>query len=303
MPDGQEIVKIPNARQPNFRVDGQRLLINHEGGGIENVFEYDLAEGTEKQVSDNYQDWHPFYDPWGNRVVYGNSELAVGSAVPLLGDDGQVVRDENDKVIFHSPTKPFIFVQCGLLPPHQETEPRCRNIPWLGVLVPAGQMGEIQGTHPVWTANDMIAYRGCNSWSGFSLCGIYIVPASSTKGFSNGFIPRQLTRDSSDTPSDTKGDLIAFTSQRDGDFEAYVMNLNGEGVRNLSNSPDSSDGLPTVSPDGNWVAFVSDRGGRWAVWVVPTVGGSAQKLFDLPSNIPWGDGGRVWMNERISWGP
>jgi len=149
----------------------------------------------------------------------------------------------------------------------------------------------------------MIAYRGCNSWAGSGLCGLYIVPSSSTKGFSDGFIPRQLTQESSDTPSDTKDNLIAFTSQRDGDFEAYIMDLNGAGVINLSNSPGSSDGLPTISPDGNWVAFISDRSGRWAVWVVPVIGGSAQKLFDLPTDAPWGEGDRVWMNERISWGP
>jgi hypothetical protein len=164
-------------------------------------------------------------------------------------------------------------------------------------------MGEIQGTHPVWTASDMIAYKGCNTWAGSQLCGIYIVPSSSTKGFSDGFIPRQLTQHTSDTPSDTKGNLIAFTSQRDGDWEAYVMDLNGNGVKNLSNSPNSNDGLPTISPDGNWVAFVSDRGGQWAVWAVAVGGGSAQKLFDLPTNIPWGDGNRAWINERISWGP
>jgi hypothetical protein len=261
---------------------------------VENLFEYNLANGIEKQVSDAPQDWHPFYDPWGNRVVYGNSNLTVGSPERVI-EEGQAT--------FSAIRKPFIFVQCGLLPPHQETDPRCRDIPWLGVLIPAGQMGEIQGSHPVWTANDMIAYRGCNSWSGFQLCGIYIVPSTSTKGFSDGFIPRQLTRQSSDTPSDTKNNLIAFTSQRDGNFEAYIMDLNGQGLKNLSDSPDSNDGLPTISPDGNWVAFISDRGGRWAIWVVPVVGGPAQKLFDLPADIPWGEGDRVWMNERISWGP
>jgi hypothetical protein len=64
-------------------------------------------------------------------------------------------------------------------------------------------MGEIQGTNPVWTTNDMIAYKGCNSWAGFAACGIYTVPAASTKGFSDGFIPRQLTKDTSDVPTDT----------------------------------------------------------------------------------------------------
>jgi TolB protein len=149
----------------------------------------------------------------------------------------------------------------------------------------------------------MIAYKGCNTWAGSRLCGIYIVPSASTKGLSDGFIPRQITTDTSDTPSDTEGDLIAFTSRRDGNWEAYLMDLDGAEVRNLSNSPTSNDGLPAISPDGNWIAFVSDRDGRWAVWAVPRAGGPAEKLFDLPASTPWGDGDRTWLNERISWGP
>ncbi|HXW01199.1 MAG TPA: hypothetical protein VEC93_22500, partial [Anaerolineae bacterium] len=296
LPAGQEIAKIPYARQPNFHFDGQRLLINREGGGQDSLYEYNLADWTERQVSDAPKDSHPFYDPGGGRVAYGNPELTYGKP--------ERVYDEDDKkYIFTGVHKPFIFVQCGLLPPHQEQEPRCRDIPNLGVLVPAGQMGEIQGTHPVWTSNDMIAFKGCNSWSGFSACGIYAVPSASTKGFSDGFIPKQLTKDTSDIPSDTKGNLITFTSQRDGNWEAYVMDLNGSAVKNLSNSSNSNDGLPVISPDGNWVAFISDREGRWAIWATPVVGGSVEKLFDLPAGVLWAEGERAWINERISWGP
>ena len=149
----------------------------------------------------------------------------------------------------------------------------------------------------------MIVYSGCNTWAGSRLCGIYRVPSGSTKRLSDGFIPGQLTRDSSDIPTDTKGNLITFMSRRDGDWESYIMDLNGAKVNNLSNSPASHDGLPTISPDGAWVAFVSDRTGHWAIWAVPVAGGSAQKLFDLPAIHPWGDGDRTWTNERISWGP
>jgi hypothetical protein len=296
MPDSKETLMIPNARQPHFRFDGQRLLINREAGGIENLFEYDFTNGIEHQVSDAPRDAHPFYDPAGNRVVYGNDELTVGKPE-------KVYNKEEGKYYYSGVRKPFIFVQCGLLPPHQEKEQRCRDIPTLGVLVPANQVGEIQGSNPVWTSNDMIAYKGCNSWAGSRLCGIYMVPSASTKGLSDGFNPRQVTRDTTDIPSDTKGNLLAFTSQRDGNWEAYVMNLDGQGVKNLSNSSDSNDGLPTISPDGNWVAFVSDRDGHWAIWVTPVIGGASHKLFDLPATVPWGDGDRAWTNERISWGP
>ncbi len=301
--NGQEIAKIPNARQPNFRADGQRLLINHESTenvkhnladgrtaiyvlknyrAIEDIYEYNLADRTEKQVSDTPPDSHPFYNPQGNRVVYGSLKP------PVDPDDSQL---------------PYVFVQCGLLPPHQEVEQRCQDLSNFGVLVPAGQPGEIWGNYPVWTSNDMIAYRGCDSWAQSTACGIYIVSSLATRGFSNGTMPSQLTQDANDIPSDTKGNLIAFTAYRENNWEAYLVNLDGSKVRNLSNSPNSSDGLPTISPNGNWIAFISDRNGQWAVWVVPVTGGPAQKLFDLPTNTPWGNDDRVWINERISWGP
>lgn len=283
VPAGQETGRIPSARQPKFHLDGQRLLVNHEGGGhgIEHIFEYNLLDGSNKRVSDDSQDSHPFYDPASTRIVYGNSNLIIGA-------DGD--------------RHPFLYVQCGLLPPHQEVEPHCKDIPTFGVLVPAGQMGEIWGSQPVWADNEMIVYRGCDSWSGGATCGIYRVGSWATKSLGNGANPRRLTSDLSDTPTDTQGNLIVFMSQREGNWETYVMDLDGAAVKNLSNSPDSNDGLPTLSPDGNWIAFVSDRDGSWAIWVIPVTGGPVQKLFSLPRDNPWGDGDRTWTNERISWG-
>jgi len=105
------------------------------------------------------------------------------------------------------------------------------------------------------------------------------------------------------TPTDTAGTLVALHSRETGDWEAYVMGIDGGPLINLSNSPSSSDGVPTFSPDGQWVAFASDRGGSWAVYVVPSSGGTPTKLFDFPKPNPWGTGGdRDWMNERMSWG-
>jgi Tol biopolymer transport system component len=62
-----------------------------------------------------------------------------------------------------------------------------------------------------------------------------------------------------------------------------------------------------VSPDGNWVAFVSDRDGAWGIWIVPRSGGEPEKILDFSTintnPSPWGVGDRAWMFERISWGP
>jgi hypothetical protein len=306
LPDGQEINLVTNARQPSFRRDGRKLLFNHESNereivyeytladgrtfryALENhdsagsIYEYNIADGTETQVSDNARDAHPFYNPRGDRVAYDNTVLAFEPGSTQLAN---------------------IFVQCGLLPPHQEHEERCWALAKFGMLILPASAGAIQGSHPVWADNDKIIYSGCREEANPATCGIYAIDAQATAGQRNGDIPRRLTQNASDIPTDTKGDLVAFTSRREGNWEAYVMSLAGIWVRNLSESPNSNDGLPTLSPDGNWAAFVSDRSGAWAVWLVPVAGGPAQKLFTLPRNVPWGQGSRAWTNERISWGP
>jgi Tol biopolymer transport system component len=87
-------------------------------------------------------------------------------------------------------------------------------------------------------------------------------------------------------------------SNRDGNWEIYVVNSDGTGLRRLTHSA-ANDGLPTWSPDGETLAFVSDEGGSWAVWAIDADGANRRKLFDI------GGGGLTldWQHERISWGP
>jgi len=285
MPGGEPLTRINGARQPDFREDGVKLLVNAQGGGFgENVFEVDAATGNiDRPVSGSPTDSHPMYGGGGYRVAYDNPQLAIGA-------DGN----------YHS----YIFVQCGIVPPSQEGEQTCSDIARFGILVPAGQVGEIQGSNPVWTDTDQIVYKGCNSWAGGQSCGIFTVGSWANKRSSNGETPRKIADGTSSIPTDTEGNLVAFHSRESGDWEAYVMDVNGGGVTNLSNSPTSNDGVPTISPDGQWVAFASNRDGSWAVYVVPSSGGQVTKLFDFPKSNPWGVGGdREWTNERMSWGP
>ena len=57
-----------------------------------------------------------------------------------------------------------------------------------------------------------------------------------------------------------RGDLIAFCSFRDGDFDIYTVRPDGSQVRKLTNSQ-GNDAHPTWSPDGNWIVFSSSRQG------------------------------------------
>ena len=63
------------------------------------------------------------------------------------------------------------------------------------------------------------------------------------------------------------GKRIAFTSNRDGNYEIYVMNADGSGPKNLTNHK-GWDNFATWSPDGKRLAFVSNRDGGHDVYVM-----------------------------------
>ncbi len=64
------------------------------------------------------------------------------------------------------------------------------------------------------------------------------------------------------------GSRLTFSTNRDGDFELYVMNADGSQPRNLSRSPQSTEGLADWSPDGRRLVFYSDLGGNKEVYIL-----------------------------------
>ena len=73
------------------------------------------------------------------------------------------------------------------------------------------------------------------------------------------------------------GSRIAFTTNRDGNPEIYVMNADGSGVRRLTNSP-AIDVSPTWSPSGNQIAWVSDRTGTPRIYLM-NIDGTGQRVL------------------------
>lgn len=152
---------------------------------------------------------------------------------------------------------------------------------------------DVRGESPAWTGDGRIVYAGCHYESGSAQCGLLSI--SSDPGPQP---PQQLTDHPEDTAPAAYGDRVAFMSNRDGNWEIYVVNSDGTGFVRLTHDS-ANDGLPTWSPDGRSIAFVSDRGGIWAVWAVNPDGSDRRKLFDLG-----GEGLAVdWLHEQIAWGP
>ena len=86
-----------------------------------------------------------------------------------------------------------------------------------------------------------------------------------------------------DNPSvSPDGKKIAFMSDRDGDIEIYVMNVDGSNPRRLTHSP-GRDAHPEWSPDGQKIYFQSPRETKVPqVYVMNADGGEPKRLTNNP---------------------
>jgi len=76
--------------------------------------------------------------------------------------------------------------------------------------------------------------------------------------------------------------------------------------RNLTHSDDANDRLPAWSPDGRWVAYLSDRDGEYEVWLSPSDGsGPPRQLTDghaaFFSGLTWSpDSKRLSLTDQLN---
>jgi uncharacterized delta-60 repeat protein len=76
---------------------------------------------------------------------------------------------------------------------------------------------------------------------------------------------------------------IAFQSDRDGDMDIYIMNVDGSGQTNLMDNS-SYDYSPNWSPDGGKIAFTSNRDGNQEVYVMNADGSWQTNLTHNSAN-------------------
>jgi eukaryotic-like serine/threonine-protein kinase len=106
------------------------------------------------------------------------------------------------------------------------------------------------------------------------------------------------------------GTLVAFASNRSGNFEVYVRRADGGHEVNVTEHP-SEDIQPAFSPDGRSIAFVSTRSSRTGLvpvgqtlgleyrvyggdlWITPALGGSARRLAPDANYPAWRPDGRA----------
>ncbi|MBU0495564.1 MAG: hypothetical protein KKA73_19595 [Chloroflexi bacterium] len=106
------------------------------------------------------------------------------------------------------------------------------------------------------------------------------------------------------------GDRIAYTREMHGYWEIWSMATDGSDRRSMTvvstggGASAYNNVCPAWSPDGQYIAFLTDRSGEWEVWVMAVPDGTGadgtdqHKLFDLPMALTYGFNG----DRMLDWG-
>ena len=64
-----------------------------------------------------------------------------------------------------------------------------------------------------------------------------------------------------------------------GSLSIFVVNMDGTGVTQLTNTPSVVDQWPKWSPDGQTIIFFRESGSSFSIWTVPAAGGTATQVL------------------------
>jgi hypothetical protein len=239
---------VGNARQPALSNDGQWLLVNGTGGGIDAI----------ARLTSNGHQASPITCP----------DTTAESHRPVWSPDDRHIAFDG----FFDPGRPQIYLQdadevdCDLVNNRFQVE--------------GGDAVEVNGLYPLWGPDGRIYFRSCATWAPGqgSSCGVWSAQA-------DGGGALRLTDNPNHLPTDVGRDRLLFMFNDAGNWDVYFVGLEGDSPQNLTNHP-ARDVWGTLAPDGRSIAFLSDRSGRWAIWLANLDG--SNPIEWLPINPDWG---------------
>jgi hypothetical protein len=103
----------------------------------------------------------------------------------------------------------------------------------------------------------------------------------------DGTVSYQISQDARDTSPawSPDGSRVAFTRRQHDHWEVYVVDADGRNLTRLTDTPKKPNGevgnsaAAAWSPDGQYLAFLTDRTGRWEIWNMAANGSGQKPMF------------------------
>ncbi len=257
-------------------------------GADGSILLYELGSGKLQRLTDGFD---PAISPDGSQVAF----IRCGKGLYVINSDGSGER----KLFSGEELRAPAWNPAGtLIAFSREISPGQRG---LGrVALDGSDFRDIptqpNANSPSWTEQG-IAYQ--------SRDGLQITQDGPHKDADGGFINRQVTRWTrhQDPIWQPDGGLIAFFNNNQTHREIYTIGPDGQGMTALTRPADAlarvypHNVAPVWSPDGEQIAFLSNRDGDWAVYVMGWDGSNQRRLplemafkydFQNEQTISWG---------------
>jgi dipeptidyl aminopeptidase/acylaminoacyl peptidase/uncharacterized protein YraI len=286
--DGGNLRYLTTGIDPALSPDGQWVAFTRwedtQNGALGSLWVINVDGGGERAIlGDIHQPKAPTWSPDGTQIIISmqhggllQPEFKCSSERPPRGaQDVQAKRDEDGDIKF-----------CYTLPPH----------PYWGLRVVDVATGQFEDL-----PNDLFSYSPtwdpANAWH---------VVFDGERGLMNLDLTRSegatwpLTDDSNDHSPvfSPDGSRIAVSYWQHDHWEVHALNSDGIGRLRLTETPirvtleqtingeepkSWNNVAPAWSPDGSQIAFLTDRTGRWEVWVMSADGSGQRPL--LPDEV------------------
>ena len=244
--DGTGLERITTGVDPIWSPNGQQIAFSRwqEPRG---VWVIDTETGNEWRAFDWSETRWPSWSPQGDEILFSRQ------------DGGRT--DEKERCFFGF---------CFTIParPHWK----------LGIVQPGGSAfreppGSKISLAPMWSPDgERIVYDGEQ--------GLVIQSL-------DGEVSYQITQDARDTSPawSPDGSRVAFTRRQHDHWELYVVNADGRNLTRLTDTGKKPNGevgnsvAAAWSPDGQYLAFLTDRTGKWEIWIMRANGSNQKPMF------------------------
>jgi Tol biopolymer transport system component len=287
-----------DSREPRFSPDGKQIAFASDRSGTYGIYALDVASGAVRCVVDSPgEDGEPAWSPDGSRIAFSsNGKIATVAANGAAA--AQIT------VVFDGPAASApAFTPAGELV-YRVTTGTSRDMRGSRLQGAGGALtGATEEAFPVpsiWTSNDAFLYTADGQIKRRSLAHglLGAIPFAATVHVAKAD-PRQLKKRDHDSsaPRPVRGislpvlapqaDRVVFGALN----QLWLLDIGKPAPRQLTRDSYAKV-YPAWSADGKWLAYCSDRGGKFDIWLRDMDTGAERQLTHVDCAI-----------KQCSWAP